>query len=216
MSNDIWVALIEVAPLLLAIGAGVLLVLLFRKVLEEKLLKANKVVIGSFALESAGEALETARPDAPVPDLVAEALVQRTKKLSGSLVSLRILWVDDRPLGNQHERRYFRAAGITVVNAVDTESAMRELRRDDYDIVVTDFARESGPDDGILFANQARREGFDQPFVAYIGRVDPTKPDPRGFYKVTDRPDDLVSAVLELAEARDRRLRRTAGRRGPS
>ncbi|MEU2200314.1 response regulator [Isoptericola sp. NPDC019482] len=202
MSDDIWVAIIETSPLWLTIVAIVFLVLHFRQPLTEKLLSANRLAIGGFELESAGAALTTARADAPVPGLVARALVRRTKERADDLVGLRILWVDDHPSGNRHERRYFRAAGITVVNALDTESALRELRTDDYDIVITDFRRGNDPAAGPELATRARGEGYDQPFVAYLGHVEPGRAAPQEFLRITDRPDDLVTAVLDVADSR--------------
>ncbi|MBS1171391.1 MAG: response regulator receiver protein [Proteobacteria bacterium] len=59
----------------------------------------------------------------------------------------RILWVDDRPHDNQFERRAFRMLRIEVVNCLGTREALDALRRDDYDLIVSDMGRENDPED---------------------------------------------------------------------
>lgn len=199
MSDAVWVALIEAVPLVLAAVAALVIVLAFRRPLAGLMASANKVTIGTFSLEVAGAALAQARPDKPVSNAAVDSLVHRTKDLAKELAGLRILWVDDQPLNNRYERAYLRAAGVCVVNALDTAEALDHLRRDDYHLVISDFARGGDVRAGIELAERARENGHRQPFVGYIGQVDRTRGVPTGFFRVTDRPDELVEAVLALA-----------------
>ncbi|GAA1735237.1 hypothetical protein GCM10009809_33000 [Isoptericola hypogeus] len=66
---------------------------------DGKLLSANRLASGGFELESAGAALTTARAYAPVPGLVARALVRHAKERADDLIGLRTLWVEDDSSG---------------------------------------------------------------------------------------------------------------------
>lgn len=201
MSDEIWTAIIQSSPALLTLAVALVLLIRFHEPLVEKLKTASRVSIAGFELESAGAALSHAR-ERSIPSLVARSLVRRTKEMADELGGLRVLWVDDHPARNRFERRYFRAAGITVVNALSTSAGLAELRTDDYDIVITNFRRGESPTAGLELREQAQRDGYDVPFVGYIGAVDPSLSVPSGFAAVTDQPDTLVTAVLDLADAR--------------
>lgn len=57
------------------------------------------------------------------------------------VVGRRVLWVDDHPHYNTRERRALRAMRIEVHNGLNTDEAVEALRRDDYDLVISDITR---------------------------------------------------------------------------
>jgi CheY-like chemotaxis protein len=87
----------------------------------------------------------------------------------------RILWVDDHPHDNQFERRAFRTLGIEVVNCLGTREALDALRRDDYDLIVSDMGRENDPeDDGWVTLRHLRqiKQYTSVPVIFYHGNHD--------------------------------------------
>lgn len=112
---------------------------------------------------------------------------------------------DDRPEGNRAERRFLRAAGVTVVNVVDTAEALAELARDDYDVVITDVHRPEGTDAGLVLAKTLHEGGFASPVIAYVGSVDAGAGVPVGLRAITARPDELIQQVFDVVERLDGR-----------
>jgi hypothetical protein len=66
--------------------------------------------------------------------------------------------------------------------------------------VITDQAREGSKTAGEELARQARAAGEDVPFVAYVTKLDTTRPTPAEFRGVTNKPDELVQLVLDVFE----------------
>jgi CheY-like chemotaxis protein len=111
-----------------------------------------------------------------------------------------VLWVDDMPSNNTTERRFLRAAGVTVVNAVSTADALAELARDDFDIVITDQRRPESPQAGTELARQVTKDYPGIIVIGYVSVQPPTTPD--GFLGVTTRPGTLLQLVLDAARQR--------------
>ena len=113
----------------------------------------------------------------------------------------RILWVDDAPIQNRVERAVFRRLGASVENALSTEEALSALRRDEFDVIITDMARDSATSG--LELRDALATLSETPLIGYIGSVD-DRGAPPGCFSFTDRPDQLVDAVINALEHRAR------------
>ncbi|MBD7917028.1 hypothetical protein H9657_01865 [Cellulomonas sp. Sa3CUA2] len=190
-------------PLSLVI-AGVMVVWLLREPITRAIPSVRHVKVAGVELELAGKALVDHRREQLKDPWLAEGLVERAAGLRERLTDFRILWVDDSPENNQIERRFLRRAGATVVNALSTEEGLQELRRDDIDVVITDFRRDGKRDAGIEFAALVFDKGHRQPILAYIGSVNPDRPTPAHIEMVTDHPDVLLARVLDIARDRSR------------
>ncbi len=161
--------------------------------------RTTKVSAGGMVLEFAARELRDSK-DRPVSALVSDRLRSRADRLAGRTEGMRVLWVDDTPLGNSAERGFLRAAGVTVVNAMSTQAGLAALDTDDWDLVITNFRRDDDPREGILFQERAEARGHGQPFVGYVGSA--RRPYPSGFAAVVDRPEDLIDHVLDVADRR--------------
>ena len=108
-------------------------------------------------------------PDAALLDRDATWLIDRSGEPP------RILWVDDRPQGNQHERAALARLQIEVVYATDTDGALAQMRsaRPPFDLVISDWQRAAeGPDAGLALARRAREAGLTPPIVYYHAEFD--------------------------------------------
>lgn len=104
-----------------------------------------------------------------------ERLARIAQVAAPYVLARRILWVDDHPSDNQHERRAFRALGIEVVNCLGTREALDALRRDDFDLIVSDMGRENDPeDDGWVTLRHLRhiKQYTSVPVIFYHGNHD--------------------------------------------
>lgn len=128
---------------------------------------------------------------------------------------VRVLWVDDRPDNNLHERGLLAQLQIEVMCVLDTASALAQLTADAaageaFDLVISDWARPAdGPDAalGLLAALQAR--GLGLPVLLYHGTFEPALRDQRarraaaaGAYGETVLPGELIALVQRALSQR--------------
>jgi CheY-like chemotaxis protein len=87
--------------------------------------------------------------------------------------SARILWVDDRPAGNEYERQLLRPHGIVFDNVVSTREAIEQLRNESYDLVITDLGRgdssDRSEDAGARFLQDPAVQVAGPPVIVYAG-----------------------------------------------
>lgn len=199
MSTEVIVALIGAAAASLGIVLVVAVVIANWKAIGRLLDRTTKVSMSGVVLEFAARELQDSK-DRPVSAVVSERLRSRADRLRDRVTGMRVLWVDDKPLGNSAERAFLRAAGAVVVNATSTEAGLSALDTDDWDLVITNFRRDEEPREGISFQEQAEKRGHGVPFVGYVGRA--RRPYPSGFLAVVDQPEELIDRVLDLADRR--------------
>ncbi|MBP6901934.1 MAG: TIR domain-containing protein [Burkholderiaceae bacterium] len=93
----------------------------------------------------------------------------------------RLLWVDDRPEGNRHERALLAQLQIEVVCAISTAQALGLLGREaeagePFDLVISDWHRpRDGRDSGLELLQAMRAAGQPQPLLLYHGEFDPAR-----------------------------------------
>lgn len=134
------------------------------------------------------------------------------KRIASRLASLRgekrLLWVDDRPAGTQHEREALLGMQIEVASALGTEEALERVRAESggFDLVISDW--QPGPPkdpslpEGLRFAGELRKLA-QTPLVFYHGTVDQAEAEKRrnvakwaGALDATANPGELVWLVL--------------------
>lgn len=169
---------------------------------EENWVRMQLVTVASL---TAAEKTEVS--DKPIsPEHVVE-LVQRVtpppnEKGSRRLSQRRILWVDDRPDNNVHERRAFESQGYSFVLATSTAEALRVLEAEQFSTIISDMGREEGPREGYVLLDAARKRGIKTPFFIYAGSRAPEHRQEilaRGGNGTTNRPDELFEMVLGAA-----------------
>jgi uncharacterized protein YndB with AHSA1/START domain len=200
MDSQVGAAWIGVIPTLGALLFVVILVVINRERLAVVLTRITRLAVAGVQVDFAIEDLRNARPEQPVTQRSATLLEARIARNLDAVRGRRVLWVDDDPKGNRAERRLLRSAGIWVENVVTTAEALDRLRRDDYDVVITDQAREGSDTAGEELAKRARELGEHVPFVAYVRKLD-DRPTPSVFNGVTNRPDQLVHPLLTSSNA---------------
>jgi two-component system chemotaxis sensor kinase CheA len=75
-----------------------------------------------------------------------------------------VLLVDDTPFFREVVKRYFEREGLTVTTAVDGTDGLQKLAQETFDLVVSDI--EMPNMDGWQFCLEARRQGYQVPFLA--------------------------------------------------
>lgn len=87
----------------------------------------------------------------------------------GEESSTEILWVDDRPDNNIHERRAFEALGYRFTLALSTQEALEALRDRRFSAIISDMGRREGPREGYALLKAIRDGGDETPFFIYAG-----------------------------------------------
>ncbi len=139
----------------------------------------------------------TARDARAAADVVTEIVTPRMIRRAGRST---VLWVDDRPNNNVHERQALVALGVSFVLAKSTEEALDKVTRASFDAIISDMGRPPDPRAGYTLLDQLRVSGNRTPFIIYAGSRDPehrAEAIRHGAIGCTNRPDELFEMVLE-------------------
>jgi CheY-like chemotaxis protein len=114
----------------------------------------------------------------------------------------RVLWVDDNPANNEHERSRLRPEGIVFDNVVSSAEAIEQLRLSTYDLVISDMGRGGSSDRSHTAGRQLLRDPVisdgGPPLIVYADRqaakqrADLLR---EGAFGATDNPVELVALV---------------------
>ena len=128
--------------------------------------------------------------------VVAEAVTPNVIRRAGRST---VLWVDDRPNNNLHERQSMEALGVNFVLSTSTEDALEKLKHRTFDAIISDMGRPPDPQAGYTLLDKLRANGDRTPFIIYAGsrtaehREEAKR---RGALGCTNRPDELFELVL--------------------
>jgi CheY-like chemotaxis protein len=81
----------------------------------------------------------------------------------------QVLWVDDRPDNNLHERRALEAMGLNFTLSRSTTEALGELSRREFGAIISDMGRREGPREGYLLLEKVRQTDQRTPYFIYAG-----------------------------------------------
>jgi CheY-like chemotaxis protein len=138
------------------------------------------------------------------PRNIAESLPSpRTqRRLQGS----RVLWVDDRPGNNRFEREALEAFGIQISLSTSTEDALEKIKRQSYDLIISDMGRPPDNRAGYTLLDELRSKGNEKPFIIYASSKAPEhvrEAFEHGATGCTNSPQELVEIVTRaLAQRR--------------
>ena len=110
-----------------------------------------------------------------------------------------VLWVDDNPDNNVHERQALEALGVSFVLATSTEEALEKLESQSFDAIISDMGRPPDPKAGYTLLDKLRASGDQTPFIIYAGSRTPkhqAEARQHGAMGCTNRPDELFEMVL--------------------
>ena len=80
-----------------------------------------------------------------------------------------ILWVDDRPDNNIHERKAFESMGIEFTLALSTREALDMLSKRRFAAIISDMGRREGPREGYVLLESVRAADAQTPYFIYAG-----------------------------------------------
>jgi CheY-like chemotaxis protein len=129
-----------------------------------------------------------------VADVVTPRVIRNARQA-------RVLWVDDNPYNNIHERQSLEALGVTFVLAATTDEAIEKLKRQHFEAIISDMGRPPDPRAGYTLLDQLRASGDRTPFIIYAGsrspehQIEARKHDAIG---CTNRPSELFEMVLSV------------------
>src|SRR5689334_7055629 len=126
--------------------------------------KRNQEAAAAVAAAVAAQAPADGAPAvAADPREIAAALPspRAQRRMQGA----RILWVDDRPDNNRFERQALEALGIDVELSLSTEDALDKLRRQPYDLIISDMGRPGDSRAGYTLLDRLRSGGNPIPYV---------------------------------------------------
>lgn len=115
----------------------------------------------------------------------------------------RILWVDDQPENNRYHVAFLRRRGVVVVTAQSTADALALLRREPFDVVVSDTNRTEGgrpnPNAAVDLASALREQLPHVPLYVYTKPTTPPSIEEKaraaGAAAVFRSPTDLLRAL---------------------
>jgi CheY-like chemotaxis protein len=111
-----------------------------------------------------------------------------------------VLWVDDRPDNNVIERRSMAAYNIDFVLAQSTGQALAELRKQQFDAIISDMGRPSDSRAGYTLLEALRDSGDQTPYFIYAGSRDPAhvrEARSRGAQGATNMGAELLQMLLQ-------------------
>jgi CheY-like chemotaxis protein len=198
----------------------IIAIVAFRGEISDYLRHTSKVEIFGIKLEKAefDRRLEEARKKGPDIGTArepwwGEVAFRKLRFAASFLAGLKVLWVDDNPQNNFELRRILGDFGVRVTIALHNAEALELIRREDFDIVISDFGRDKEEPDGGDLARELR----DGKITAGESRTNPVQyavpilfytsnpkrvPDDVPRDDATNDPAQLLSDVAELAFTR--------------
>ncbi len=132
---------------------------------------------------------------------VVELVSKTMQKQSSQKWNNRILWVDDNPSNNKHERQAFEAQGLEFTLSSSTEEALTILNKEKFAVIISDMGRKEGPQEGYVLLEKLRKKRIKTPFVIYTSSVLPEYKKMainRGALGCTNRAQELFALVMDL------------------
>ena len=127
-------------------------------------------------------------------EAVSEVITRSTIKRAGEST---VLWVDDKPEGNVHERQALEALGVNIVLATSTEDALDKVSEQPFDAIITDMSRPPDPAAGYTILDALRTRGTRVPVVIYTrSSVSRAEARSKGAYGTTTKANELFSLVV--------------------
>lgn len=133
------------------------------------------------------------------PRLAAQIVESVTPRVFRQTSKSQVLWVDDNPGNNVHERRSLEVFGINVILAKSTEEALGKIQQQSFDAIISDMGRPGDPTAGFTLLDKLRSAGNKTPFIIYAGaRAIQLRSEARqkGALGSTNRPDELFELVM--------------------
>ncbi|MDX6479870.1 MAG: hypothetical protein QOG85_380 [Gaiellaceae bacterium] len=208
------------------VGLAILVVLALRSLLRGERGALTKLGFGlsGVTVEFADAKLSQATSNeqrengsAAIGRAARRSVIDRLRTHSDLLGRARILWVDDHPENNAPLIDLLREFGATVDTPRSNADALALLRGSDYDVVISDVARDDEAPKGELKGVELAREVFDRwgrQVLLFTARFEPTQlpgasaeerlalvSDVREtVFATTNRADEALHYIMDLLE----------------
>lgn len=134
---------------------------------EDNYIKMQMSAVASLAIATTQKG-EVHSPKSEIQDIVA--MVQHaasSRQIQATSWGNHVLWVDDRPSNNVHERRAFEALGLKFTLALSTNEAFNKLSTERFAAIISDMGRVEGPREGYVLLDALRAKGNQTPLFFY-------------------------------------------------
>jgi CheY-like chemotaxis protein len=138
---------------------------------EENYVKMQMDVVASLTAA-------TAKGDTPASEAQLHKIVEVVRATGAGSVPTgdgwrnHILWVDDRPENNTHERQAFEAMGLRFTLALSTDEAFERLSKTKFTVIISDMGRREGSREGYVLLDRLRKDGDRTPLFFYASSND--------------------------------------------
>jgi CheY-like chemotaxis protein len=205
MDDQSRASLISILPTVMWIILVGLVFVLLRRTLESNVLPRLTGAKGpgfEFSFAAAANQLDEAiaNSHATVSQGDRRGALGRAERHLGILQGARILWVDDAPEGNRQERKLLHSLGIIIDLADETDEALTRLARAEYDLVITDMARDGDDKAGQTLIRRMREKRIYRWTIIYLREFHPDDGTPAWAFAITNRPDQLLHYVIDIME----------------
>lgn len=177
--------------------------------------QAAALIQSAEAQKGDGEASRAAAPEA------ATGVASAVERIADSVHrerqrAPRILWIDDSPENNRLEEPALRELGVEIRVCLQTEEALLQLSREEFDLVISDLGRPGDRRAGYTLIDEMRKRGYNIPVVIYTARASEAEKEEaviHGALGRTASPGELIELVARALRAEDTpdRRRRSAG-----
>ncbi len=160
--------------------------------------QATAAAVTAATAAASGTGLRTAAM--ADPKRVLSTALRATAAARNAPTVPKVLWVDDKPEGNLHERRALEAAGFSVLTATTTEEALQRIATDPFDVIISDMGRPEGAEAGYDLLARLRSAGNTTPFIIYSTRRSAeqrAEAKRRGALDSTSDPNELLELVTD-------------------
>lgn len=211
MSEKLIVTLIQSLPgILWALLAFAIFAFFYKPVRYELLPKIGALRLMGFELSfrqmrAVSRAISLAEKSekwgVDISETDKERVLARIKRHGDVLRDARVLWIDDAPENCRNERKMFHEMQVMVDLALSGHDAFRRLEWSEYDLIISDIARDDDNTAGLKFLQEYQKKYQTVlPVIFYIGVYQPEKGIPPYAFGVTNRPDELVHLTLDALE----------------
>ena len=125
---------------------------------------------------------------------------RRAARIANLIRGTRLLLVNDMPTQMDYATQILIELGVTVSTAETTEEALDCLRREAYDLVISDMVRGQISDDGLRLIKHMREAGLYRPTILTVGNYQPDRGTPAYAFGITNRVDELLNFVFDIVE----------------
>lgn len=170
---------------------------------EENFLKMKMSAVASLAVATAKQPdgnndYTTQQQINSLVEIVSKIQPQKSNETNRKWRN-KILWVDDRPENNIHERKAFESQGIEFSLALSTNEAIEILNNNKFAAIISDMGRKEGTQEGYVLLERIRKSGINTPFFIYAGSNAPEHKMmalERGAQGSTNRAQELFEIVM--------------------